>query len=189
MSLSWDGAGAKTSFYTGAAPPAPGCTPGASGCPVDRVSGGDKFDTSVAIGKETFPSSRTVVIVSSDEGRRADGAVAAPLAYRQQAPVLLSSRDRLSDVVLRDLARRGATKAFLVGGTMGLSAAIDDQLRAAGVTPVRLAGQTRYETAALVAQEMGNRPWVPSWPAATTATSSTRSRPAGSARITRGPCC
>ena len=160
LSLSWAGAGAQTSFYTGAAPTSPGCTPGAPDCPVDRVSGATKFDTSVAIGKETFPGSKTVVIVSSDEGRRADGAVAAPFAYRKQAPVLLSTRDGLSSAVLQDLGRRGATQAYLVGGPMGLSTAIEQQLEAVGVASTRLAGQTRYETAALVARAMDHRPWA-----------------------------
>ena len=129
---------------------------------VERVSGYTKFDTSVAIGKETFPDSKTVVIVSSDDGRRADGAVAAPLAYSKSAPVLLSTRAGLSTAVLDDIKRRGVTRAYLVGGALALSSNIESQLRAAGVSAgsiTRFAGATRYETASMVARGMGNTPW------------------------------
>jgi putative cell wall-binding protein len=128
---------------------------------VARVSGGTKFDTSVAIGEQTFPSSKTVVIVSADEGRRADGAVAAPFAYRKGAPVLLSSGGGLSDAVIADIKRRGVTTAYLVGGHLALSSKVESQLRAVGVGSItRFAGDTRYDTAAKVARAMGHQPWA-----------------------------
>jgi putative cell wall-binding protein len=161
LSFSWAGAREQTSFYThddGRSVPG-GCTPGASGCPVDRVAGDTQYATSVAIGQETFPDAETVVIVSSDEGRRADGAVAAPFAYDQDAPVLLSASDGLSDVVVDDIERRGVDRAYLVGGTIALSDNVEDQLRRAGVDAVtRFAGDDRYHTAAMVADAMDVEP-------------------------------
>jgi putative cell wall-binding protein len=160
LSFSWAGAREETSFFTHDGTPPGGCSSGATGCTVQRVSGPDRFATSVAIGRETFPDARTVVIVSADEGRRADGAVAAPFAYRKGAPVLLSTRSGLSTAVRDDIERRGVTTAYLVGGTVALSGNIEDQLRRAGVdTVTRFAGATRYDTAAMVAKAMNHRPW------------------------------
>lgn len=130
------------------------------GCPVRRISGSDRFETSVEVGRAAFPGSRTVVIVSGDEGRRADGAVAAPFAYLKKAPVLLSTQKGLSTAVIDDIKDRGATRAYVVGGTVALSGNVDKQLRAAGVTTItRFAGDTRYETSAMVARAMGHQPW------------------------------
>lgn len=152
ISLTWDGAWAKTSFYTGEVA---ACLSGA-GCPVSRLSGDDRYATSVAIGRAAYPSSSTVVIASGENEHLVDGLVAGPLARRLSAPVLLVPGSAVPAVVTRELTRRGARTAVLVGGEAVLDKDVVQDLRDAGITTVdRVAGADRYATAAKVAERVG----------------------------------
>jgi SpoIID/LytB domain protein len=128
-------------------------------CPVvTRLYGTTRYATSVAEGRAAFPTSTSVVIVSADPAHMADGVVAAPFAYRKKAPVLLTERTGLPDVVSKDIADRGVTTAYVIGGEIPISPAVDAELAALGVKVVRIAGPSRYATAALVADAMGVDP-------------------------------
>jgi SpoIID/LytB domain protein len=124
--------------------------------PVVRIAGGDRYSTSVEIGKVASDSSTTVVIASGDTAHLVDGLVAAPLAAVKSAPLLLSSPGGLPSSVAAEIDRRKATSAYLVGGAAALGSQVESDLKAHGVTSVtRLAGADRYETGLAVAREMG----------------------------------
>lgn len=130
----------------------------AIGPPTRRASGSDRYATSVAVGKVAAPSARVVVVVSGSEGRLVDGLVSAPLARSLGAPILLASSTGVPSVVAEDLGRRGATTAYLVGGSAALGPGVEAGLRAAGVGSLRrLAGGDRFATAAAVARELNAR--------------------------------
>ncbi|HUQ40497.1 MAG TPA: SpoIID/LytB domain-containing protein [Acidimicrobiales bacterium] len=126
------------------------------GTPVVRVSGPDRYSTGVAIGRQAASASGgTVVVVSGENAHLVDGLVAAPLARLRQAPLLLSEGKGLPQAVADEVARRKPQTAILVGGLGALSAQVEDDLEARGVTTVRrLAGADRYETGLLVARDM-----------------------------------
>ncbi|TXR52429.1 hypothetical protein FMM08_19740 [Quadrisphaera setariae] len=122
---------------------------------VTRLAGGDRYETSAAQAREIYPDSRTVLIVAGEDDHLVDGLVAAPLAVQRQAPILLSRRDHLPDVVAREVQRRAANTAYLIGGASSLGEGVEQALRACGVTQlVRIAGTDRYDTAAQVALKM-----------------------------------
>jgi SpoIID/LytB domain protein len=124
--------------------------------PVVRIAGGDRYSTSVEIGKVAAGSSTTVVVASGDTAHLVDGLVAAPLAAAKNAPLVLSSPGGLPSSVAAEIDRRKATTAYLVGGAAALGAQVESDLKAHGVTSVtRLAGADRYETGLAVAREMG----------------------------------
>ena len=125
------------------------------GPPVRRAAGADRYATAVAIGRLASPSGRTVVVASGSEVSLIDGLVAAPLAVSLDAPVLLAGSDGLPGPTSAEVRRRGATTAYLVGGTRALGAGVEAGLRTAGVTTIRrLAGADRFATAAEVARAM-----------------------------------
>jgi hypothetical protein len=133
-------------------------TPGTTvlgSCGLTRLYGADRYATSVAIGRVAAPLSQTVVIASGENAHLVDGLVAAPLARRLGAPLLLSGSTSLPSSVRADVAARGATTAYLVGGPASLSAALVGELRTLGVTTViRVAGADRYATSVAVAVEL-----------------------------------
>ena len=128
------------------------------GTPVVRVSGQDRYSTSVAAGRRAplEDNKGTVVIASGESAHLVDGLVAAPLAAVRDAPLLLSAAAALPGSVGDEVARLGVTRAILVGGTSALSDKVASDLRSRGVQTVdRLAGANRYDTGLLVAREMG----------------------------------
>lgn len=130
----------------------------AIGPPTRRASGPDRYATAVAVGRVAAGSARTVVVVSGADGRIVDGLVAAPLARSLAAPLLLASPNGVPAVVAEELRRRGATMAYLVGGTAALGPGVESGLRSAGITTLRrLAGADRFATAAAVARELNAR--------------------------------
>lgn len=97
-------------------------------------------------------SARSVVISHSDLA--ADALTGSALADGS-SPVLFTRPDvALGPSVAAEIARvsTSPTRVYLVGGR--LSRVIEDQVRQAGATPVRLTGASRYDTAALVAAEV-----------------------------------
>ena len=133
-----------------------GVTP-LTGCPATRVSGTDRYTTSVAIGSRAAPSATTVVLASGAEANLVDGLVAAPLAGQLGAPLLLTTPAALPAAVAADISRRGVVRAVVVGAVGAVSDAVLAQLHALGVTDVtRIGGASRYDTAALVARAVGS---------------------------------
>jgi putative cell wall-binding protein len=129
-------------------------------CP-DRLGGSDRYATSVLVARATNRTSRSIVLASGTDAGMADALVAAPLARKRGAVLLLTGPARLPDSVYAEIRARRATSATIVGGTGVISSNIDSQLRHLGVTSIdRVAGRNRYDTAAGVASRMGASPDV-----------------------------
>lgn len=124
------------------------------GTPVIRVKGANRFATAVEIGRLAAPTGATVVVVSGQSSNLVDGLVAGPLARSKSAPVLLTNRDALPTETSRELDRRRATTAFIVGGQSAVGAGVERALTARGMRVARLSGGDRYETAKVVAEAM-----------------------------------
>lgn len=121
---------------------------------VPRASGSSRVATAVAVSRRAFDAAGTVVIARADA--YADALAAAPLAAKHGAPVLLTPSTSLPSDVRGEVVRLGAATAILVGGTAAIAPSVEDALRAAGVSTVRrVAGQNRFDTAALIARQVG----------------------------------
>ncbi len=146
-------ANAVTTNFTLRVTPTASSPPGY--CPT-RLSGANRYDTAVAVAGATDAAARTVVIASGDSGSVADSLVAAPFARHVGGVLLLSGPGGLTAGTKADITRRGATTAYLIGGSSSVPTAVETQLAALGVTSVqRLAGPSRYATAVAVARQMG----------------------------------
>lgn len=97
----------------------------ATGKPVERRSGADRFETSVAVSAAAFaPGVPTVYIASGvDFPDALSGAAAA-----RGAPLLISAPWGLSDVVARELTRLRPSRIILLGGTSALGDYVRDQV-------------------------------------------------------------
>ena len=121
---------------------------------VTRAAGPNRTETSVSVSRVSHVRSDTVVVARGDQF--SDALAAAPLAAKLQAPLLLTPPDRAPGSLLAEVRRLGASTAYLVGDASAVSAGVEAQLRAAGVSTVRrVAGVTRYDTAAAIARAVG----------------------------------
>jgi hypothetical protein len=154
FSFSWDGALAHTSYYTGW--PYLACE-GASGCPVTRIVGADRYATSALVSR-TVPSGGAVVLTAGSAGHVLDALVAAPLASHLRAPLLLSTPAALPPSVSAEIARRHPSEAYLVSsGPDPLGEGVVAGLDALGVHTVhRITAADPVALSAAVAAAFGS---------------------------------
>lgn len=117
-----------------------------------RIYGEDRITTALEIAQQAFPTGAdTIVLARADDFP--DALAGAPLAYKFQAPILLTYSDRLPQEVSQAIAAFQPKKIFILGGTGAVSLNVENKLRS--LTAVeRIAGGDRYLTAAAVASKL-----------------------------------
>lgn len=117
-----------------------------------RLSGENRYETAIAVSKQGWEAADTVVIARGDQ--YADALTAAPLADQMDAPILLTRSGALAPGVAEEIARLGATKAIVLGGTKAVSADVVAELEGLELEVDRIGGETRYDTAVAIAAEV-----------------------------------
>lgn len=121
---------------------------------VSRSAGPDRISTSVAVAQRNWSSAQTAIIATGFDFP--DALAAAALSAHRSAPVLLSERHRLPEPVRAELQRLGVREVLILGGQFSISADVEAAIGSMGISTRRLAGTDRFETAALVAREVGS---------------------------------
>jgi putative cell wall-binding protein len=122
---------------------------------VDRISANGAIPTAVALSQDAFPQGAGTVVLGRVDVY-ADNLSGGPLAAREEAPLLYTETDALSEETAAEIERLGATRAIVLGGTAAVSEAVVDELVASGVEVTRIGGANRFETSALVAEALGS---------------------------------
>jgi alkaline phosphatase D len=119
---------------------------------VTRVSGSNRFGTAAAISAATFEPGADVAFVATGEDFP-DALAGGVLAALRGAPVLLVTADTIPQETRTELERLEPGRIVVLGGDRAVHGAVVEQL--GGFTDgevSRLAGQTRFHTAAEVAK-------------------------------------
>jgi minor extracellular serine protease Vpr len=119
---------------------------------VERLYGANRFATANAIAAKGWEKADTVVLVRSDDF--ADSLVGVPLAVKLDAPILLTQTNLLTPATKAEIERLEAKEIIILGGTGAISQAVADELEGMGLDVTRIGGKNRYETAALIAEEV-----------------------------------
>jgi putative cell wall-binding protein len=106
----------------------------------------------VAISRATHALAGVVVVARADT--YPDALAGGPLAYASQAPILLTDSAALSAATAEEVARLGATTALVLGGETAVGPRVVADLRAMGLDVTRIAGSSRFATAAAVAEHL-----------------------------------
>lgn len=133
----------------------------AAGFAFTRLEGDDRFETARVVAERTFASASTAVVARADDFP--DALAANYLAGVSRAPILLTLFDQVPPPTLAALADLGTKNVTLVGGEAAISEAVRSQLESTPSTnPAggnlgvsRIAGHTRYGTAAAAATSGG----------------------------------
>ena len=119
---------------------------------VTRISGKDRITTSVEISKSAYTTSENVVLASGFNF--ADALSAGQLASALNAPLLLSSQNKLDSQTKNEIERLKAKKVYVVGGDNAISKnGIDTTLKSKTINVTRLEGQDRYSTSQKVMEK------------------------------------
>jgi surface protein len=116
---------------------------------VERIGGRDRYETAALLSAWTFSPGVPVVYIAT--GHNFSDALAAGPAASGRGPLLMTSVDGLPVATANELKRLRPEHIVIVGGLAAISSTIEaeaSQYSPGGVT--RIAGNDRYETAALV---------------------------------------
>jgi len=117
-----------------------------------RVWGSNRVLTAIEISRDQFPKSRTVVLASADV--YPDSLAAVPMAAWNDAPILLTGKDRLATEVAAEIQRLGTENVIIAGGPNTVSNVVFEDLVRLGVRVRRVSGSNRFATAAEIAEEL-----------------------------------
>ncbi|TYS59966.1 transglycosylase SLT domain-containing protein [Sutcliffiella horikoshii] len=121
-----------------------------------RISGTDRYKTAAKISEEGWGNKADTVIIANGSNFP-DALSGAPLAYKLNAPILLTShkQSKLNESTKAKIKELGATKVIILGGESAVSSEVQSTLKNMNLTVKRIAGKDRYETSALIAKELG----------------------------------
>lgn len=121
-----------------------------------RLAGSTRVETAIRTSRDAFPTadSATSAVLANDHSF-ADALSGVPLASAVDGPLLLTGRDRLDPAVAQELERVLPSRAtvYLLGGTGALADAVARDVQALGFTITRFAGENRYATAVVIAEQ------------------------------------
>ncbi|MCK3770192.1 cell wall-binding repeat-containing protein [Microbacterium aerolatum] len=112
---------------------------------ISRLFGTDRYATSRAVAESTG-SSDSVLVATGSDFPDALSAAAAGSSARQPVLLVKGSSNAVDADTRATIAKLGASKVTIVGGTGVVSSALEGSLRSLGLTVTRLSGSDRYET-------------------------------------------
>lgn len=128
---------------------------------VHRIAGANRYDTALAVANRMGdadmymgPPNEAFVVYG---GNYPDALAAAPFAFTDNRPILLTPKESLYPGVATFLGNT-SPDAYVIGGEGAVSAAAYTQVDAAAASAQRIAGANRYQTAAAVAHDLGTDP-------------------------------
>lgn len=124
---------------------------------IKTLAGMNRQETALEVSKEAFTadhSAKNIVLVS--DYAIADGLAATPFAKQKDAPILLTSKDGISEDVMKEIKRVLATdgKVFLIGGETVLNQNVESALDSKYIAYERIGGENRQETSLKIAKKM-----------------------------------
>ena len=121
----------------------------------ERIYGSTRYETSYKLFDRGWSSSDTVILASGVD--YPDALTATPLAGKYNAPILLSRNTTLDaqPELKSTLINKGVKNVIIIGGQTAIPQIIQDQISSLGINVRRIGGSDRYETSALIAEEVG----------------------------------
>jgi len=120
-----------------------------------RLAGISRYETAVAVSQTGWNLADTVVLARGDQ--YADALAGVPLAFKLNAPILLTDPASLPTATLNEVKRLKAHKVLILGGLSAVSETIAQDLTALGLEVERIAGADRFDTAVQVAQKLNGQ--------------------------------
>ena len=123
---------------------------------ITRLSGNNRYATAAKISAVSCASAETVILANGMN--YADALAGVPLAYKFNAPILLTGNGALNKDTFDEIKRLKAKNVIILGGEGAVSKEAEDELKGAGLAVERIAGSSRFSTAAAIAEKLGSAP-------------------------------
>ncbi|MBW3659759.1 MAG: cell wall-binding repeat-containing protein, partial [Actinobacteria bacterium] len=116
---------------------------------VDRIAGADRIETSVKVADRGWDQAPHVLLATAVD--YPDAIASSSYAAALDAPLLLTSPNDLPDNVAAMLRSLGTDRVTILGGTGAVDGSVERELIGMGILTDRIAGESRYATAAEIA--------------------------------------
>ena len=127
------------------------------GYKIDRINGVDRYETSKLIAermKAAGAKGINDVIIASGQVFP-DALSISPLAVENEIPILLTSKDTLSEYTIKSLDNVKDGKIYITGGVNSVSNSVESKLKEYTKQKItRFAGADRYETSQIIAKSL-----------------------------------
>ena len=120
---------------------------------VIRLGGIDREGTAVLASQEAYKDGAKTVVLTGFSGE-VDALTGTLLAGAKKGPLLITRKDKLSQITKTELKRLKAKTVYIIGGTSVVSESVETELEKAGYAVRRIQGSNRNATAAAVAKEV-----------------------------------
>lgn len=120
-----------------------------------RISGASRYGTAIAISKEGWETADTVVLATA--GDFPDALAGGPLAFQEDAPILLTRTGNLTAETKEEIERLDAEKVIILGSKGAVSLEVEEEVKQMGVITERIGGKNRFDTAALIAERLDSK--------------------------------
>lgn len=124
----------------------------AIGASVSRLAGNDRYETAARISLEAFPGGAGTVYVATGTSF-ADALAGGAAAARFRAPLLLVLPDAVPGATRAAVQQLGPQRIVVLGGVAAVSDRVAGELATLASDVDRLAGASRYDTAAAVSAD------------------------------------
>ncbi|MDL2311162.1 cell wall-binding repeat-containing protein, partial [Peptostreptococcaceae bacterium OttesenSCG-928-C18] len=121
---------------------------------IDRISGSNRYTTSLEISKRFYESSDIVYITNGLVF--ADGLSMGSLTKNENGPLLLSSKDSISKDLADELIRLNPKKIVIIGGNSAISETVEGELKKYATNVERISGSDRINTSIKIAEKSGS---------------------------------
>lgn len=122
---------------------------------VTRLDGASRYEVAVNVSKQGWSSASTVVVANGTA--YADVLTAAPLAYKYNAPILLTESSKLTTPTKNRISQLKPSKVIVIGGTISVSNNVVSEIKNLGVSTVeRIGGRSRYEVAQNISKKLSS---------------------------------
>lgn len=119
---------------------------------IQRIQGKNRVATSIAVSKEAYKGKAKKVLLAGHDGQ-ADALTATFVAGQEDAPLLLTYQDRVTDELLQELKRLSPESIVILGGENVVGKNVESQLGKEGFNVKRIEGSSRVQTAINVASD------------------------------------
>jgi SpoIID/LytB domain protein len=118
-----------------------------------RIDGKDRFVVANNIATRGWNRADTVIVVNYLAF--ADALAAAPFAYKNDAPILLTRPDQLTIETKQKIQELKPQNVIIVGGTGSVSNTVERELKLLAPSVERISGKDRFEVAKRIADRLG----------------------------------
>lgn len=119
---------------------------------IERINGKNRVETSIEVSKNAYKGKVNTVLLAGHDGQ-ADALTATFVAGQEDAPLLLTYKDRVDPKLLEELTRLKPNRIVILGGESVVNKDVENALKNKGFNVQRITGSNRIETAINVATE------------------------------------